>query len=98
MSTQESFANALHQAGRRAGAATRFREAEQMQTEFQPAYPLLYSLSGFRHCDLLLAPPERATWQGQGSLERGVRHEKMKYPWESPAVDLADAKRAILGS
>ena len=56
------LADALHQAGRRAEAEMRFREAEQMQAERQPAYPLLYSLRGFRYCDLLLAAPERAAW------------------------------------
>ena len=58
-----THADALHQAGRRAEAETRFREAEQMQAERQPDYPLLYSLRGFRYCDLLLAAPERAAWQ-----------------------------------
>ena len=38
------MADALHQAGRRAEAEARFREAEQMQAESQPDYPLLYSL------------------------------------------------------
>ena len=56
-------ADALHQAGRRAEAETRFREAEQMQAERQPDYPLLYSLQGFQYCDLLLATSERAAWQ-----------------------------------
>jgi hypothetical protein len=68
-----THANALHQAGlsrrsqaeadRRMDAATRFREAEQMQAERQPAYPLLYSLRGFKYCDLLLAAPEQAAWR-----------------------------------
>src|SRR5206468_7193431 len=40
-----------------------FCEAEQMQKESQPYYPLLYSLRGFQYCDLLLAAPERAAWQ-----------------------------------
>jgi tetratricopeptide (TPR) repeat protein len=62
-------ADALHQAGRRAEAETRFREAEQMQKERQPAYPLLYSLQGFEYCDLLLAAPERAAWQTILGLE-----------------------------
>ena len=53
----------MHQAGRRAEAETRFREAEQMQKDYQPDYPLLYSVWGFRYCDLLLAAPERAAWQ-----------------------------------
>ena len=34
-----------------------------MQAESQPDYPLLYSLQGFRYCDLLLAEAERAAWQ-----------------------------------
>lgn len=58
-----THADALHQSGRRAEAEARFREAEQMQAESQPAYPLLYSLAGFRYCDLLLAEAERAAWQ-----------------------------------
>jgi tetratricopeptide (TPR) repeat protein len=56
-------ADALHQAGRRAKAETLFREAEQMQAESDRAYPLLYSLSGFQYCDLLLAAPERDAWR-----------------------------------
>ncbi|MEM7516496.1 MAG: hypothetical protein AAF368_06205 [Planctomycetota bacterium] len=31
-----------------------------MQAERQPQYPLLYSLQGFRYCDLLLTDAERA--------------------------------------
>jgi tetratricopeptide (TPR) repeat protein len=57
------LADALHQAGRRSEAETRFREAEQMQKEMQPDYPLLYTVSGFQYCDLLLAAPEHAAWQ-----------------------------------
>ena len=34
-----THADALHQAGRRAEAEARFREAEQMQAERQPALP-----------------------------------------------------------
>lgn len=55
-------ADALHQAGRREEAEARFREAETLQAETQPAYPLLYSMSGFQYCDLLLAAPERSVW------------------------------------
>ncbi len=61
--TRTVYADALHQAGRRAEAEARFREAEQMQAESQPEYPLLYSLQGFRYCDLLLAEAERAAWR-----------------------------------
>ncbi len=47
-------ADALHQAGRGAESAAAFREAETMQAEMQPSYPRLYSLQGYRYCDLLL--------------------------------------------
>jgi hypothetical protein len=63
MGNRTTHADALHQAGRRAEAEARFREAEQMQAERQPEYPLLYSLAGFRYCDLLLTAAERAAWQ-----------------------------------
>ncbi len=62
-SKRTTHADALHQAGRRAEAEARFREAEQIQAESQPAYPLLYSLQGFRYCDLLLTAAEREAWQ-----------------------------------
>jgi hypothetical protein len=63
MIMRTTHADAQHQAGRRAEAETSFREAEQMQTDRQPDYPLLYSVQGFQYCDLLLATLERATWQ-----------------------------------
>ena len=63
MGTRTTHADTLHQAGRLAEAEARFGEAEQMQAEWQPQYPLLYSLRGFQYCDLLLAQAERAAWQ-----------------------------------
>ncbi|MGA2140484.1 MAG: ATP-binding protein [Verrucomicrobiia bacterium] len=65
MGTRTTLADALHQAGRRAEAEVRFREAEEMQAQRQPEYPLLYSQQGFIYCDLLLAAPERAAWELQ---------------------------------
>ena len=38
-------------------------QAEALQHEDQPEFPLLYSLGGFRYCDLLLAPAEPAAWR-----------------------------------
>ncbi len=58
-----TLADALHQAGRRADALARFREAEEMQAQFQSSRPLLFSLGSFLYSDLLLAGPESATWQ-----------------------------------
>ena len=73
MIMRTTHADALHQAGRRAEAEARFREAEQMQAERQPAYPLLYSLRGFQYCDLLLAAAERAAWRDLWSAATGRR-------------------------
>ena len=55
MARRTTHADALHQAGKTAAALALFREAEQLQQERQPAFPRLYSLQGFRYCDLLLA-------------------------------------------
>lgn len=76
MVTRTAQAGALHQAGRGAEALARFREAEQMQADFQPDYPLLYSLQGFQYCELLLAAPERAAWQ-KGKSEVGSRKSEL---------------------
>jgi hypothetical protein len=66
-SKRTTHADALHQAGHWAEAEARFRDAEQMQAKSQPDYPLLYSVQGFRYCDLLLAEAERAAWQQCGA-------------------------------
>ena len=70
--SRTTHGDALHQAGRRAEAEARFREAEQMHAESQPACPLLYSMSGFRYCDLLLTEAERAAWQRVLELRASV--------------------------
>jgi nucleoside phosphorylase/tetratricopeptide (TPR) repeat protein len=49
-----TLADALHQVGRLSEAEAAFREAEEMQKARQPEFPLLYSVQGFRYCDLLL--------------------------------------------
>jgi len=61
-------ADALHQAGRWEESAAAFREAEVMQVERQPAYPRLYSLPGFRYCDLLLGRAEPEAGSGLDGL------------------------------
>ena len=53
-----TLANALHQAGCWEESAEVFREAEALQAEWQPQYPRLYSLQGYRYCDLLLSRGE----------------------------------------
>jgi hypothetical protein len=53
-----SYAHAQHTIGLREEAETMFLEAEARQRERQPEYPLLYSVSGHRYCELLLAKGE----------------------------------------
>lgn len=62
MVNRTNLANALHQAARLQASQLAFREAEVLQTEWQPQYPLLYSTPGFYYCDLLLE---------RGLLEQG---------------------------
>ena len=50
-----ALADGLHQAGQAVEAEGLFREAEAMLHKRQPEYPFLYSLQGFRFCDLLLS-------------------------------------------
>ena len=57
MVNRTTLADALHQAGARKQALATFREAEALQKEQQPEYPLLYSTAGFKYCDLLLDGP-----------------------------------------
>ncbi|HEX5707057.1 MAG TPA: hypothetical protein VFX96_07165, partial [Pyrinomonadaceae bacterium] len=54
MSTRTTLADTFQQAGRLSEAEDTFREAEKMQKEDQPEFPILYSLWGFRYCDFLL--------------------------------------------
>ncbi len=63
MARRTTAADALHQFGQRDEAGTLFAEAERMQQERQPEFELLYSQRGFRYCEWLLAPVERAAWQ-----------------------------------
>jgi hypothetical protein len=72
MSRRGVSADALHQAGLRGEAESRFREAERMQSELQPAYPLLHSIGSFLYCDLLLSPVEREA----GKAEREMKNDE----------------------
>jgi hypothetical protein len=66
MARRSTAAHALHQSGRfdeRIEANRLFELAEKLQRQRQTKYDILYSLQGFRYCDLILAPAERAAWQ-----------------------------------
>jgi tetratricopeptide (TPR) repeat protein len=71
MGTRTTAADALHQSGEREEARRLFEQAEALQREDQPRFDLLYSLQGFRYCDLILAPAERAAWGAVGTLDCG---------------------------
>ena len=54
MTTRTAMADVLHRDGRLVEAEALFAEAEVMQKERQPQYPLHYSFRGYQYCDLLL--------------------------------------------
>ena len=55
MARRTTHADALHQYGELIAALELFQETENLQQQRQSEYPRLYSLWGFRYCDLLLA-------------------------------------------
>ncbi len=67
MARRTTLADALHQAGSFGEAETGFREAEEMQKQRQPQFPLLYSLQGYWYCDLLLSQGQYAEVQRRAS-------------------------------
>jgi tetratricopeptide (TPR) repeat protein len=67
MGSRTTLADALHQAGRASEAEAAFREAEAMQKARQPQFPSLYSLWGFRYCDLLLSQGQYQEVQSRAS-------------------------------
>ncbi len=71
-SNRTILSDALCQSGRVGEAEKLFEEAEQMQKEHSPQYPFLYSVWGFRYCDLLL---------GQGRYEEVERRAKKFFEW-----------------
>jgi len=85
MTNRATWADALHQAGRWEESAAVFREAEAMQAELQPQYPRLYSLQGFRYCDLLLGWAEPGAgldgFAGLGSHIQRRRHWPGRLAW-----------------
>jgi hypothetical protein len=56
-----THADALHAAGEWEKAAGLFADAERRQREWQPEYWVLYSVQGYRYCDLLLTQGEATT-------------------------------------
>ncbi len=69
-------ADALHAGGDGGKAADLFADAERRQQKRQPEYPLLYSLQGYRYCDLLLSQGRAAEARDRAArtLEWARRH------------------------
>ena len=81
MLNRTTLGDALCQAGRLDQSEERFQEAEAMQKDRQPEYPLLYSLQGYWYCDLL--------------LERG-RHEEVLDRAEKALQIVLNGSRTLL--
>ncbi|MCP3963372.1 MAG: TIR domain-containing protein [bacterium] len=94
MGTRTTLADALHQAGRRDDALARFLEAEEMQAERQPEYPLLYSVQGFKYCDLLLVGAERAAWRAGNASGPAADGEQSRQDAGAPSA-LAEACQEV---
>lgn len=71
------LADAMVQAGRLQDAEDTFRNAEETQRSKEPELPFLYSMPGFRYCDLLLSKgcfqevQERAAQTLEGAKQSG---------------------------
>jgi tetratricopeptide (TPR) repeat protein len=75
------LADALHQWGKFKEAEQWFREAEEKQKVRQPGYPYLYSLQGYRYCDLLL---------GRGRYPEVMERAEKLFEWRLPSDSLLD--------
>ena len=62
MDSRAQYAHARHLTGKYQQAKRAFIEAKDLQAEFQPEYPRLYSGAGFWYCELLLGAAERGAW------------------------------------
>jgi hypothetical protein len=63
MARRTKIADALLQSNRLQQSQLAFQDAEKIQVEQQPQYPLLYSLWGFHYCNLLLEEPSAVSAQ-----------------------------------
>lgn len=75
------LADALYQAGKPKEAEVTFQQAEEMQKQRQPQYPLLFSVRGFKYCDLLL---------GQGKHVEVKERAAKLFEWQLPSDPLLD--------
>ena len=92
-----THADVLHQIGWWARAEEHFGEAEEIQKKDTPRYPLLYSVQGFQHCDLLLDHAERAAWKCILECRDKLLHSKvLRATFQRAAQSLRIAKQSGL--
>jgi tetratricopeptide (TPR) repeat protein len=72
MGKRTTLADALHQSGDVDEATRLFAEAERLQAEGDPEHPVLYSIPGYRYCELLLS---------QGHPEEVLRRASQTLDW-----------------
>ena len=95
MYNQTTRADALRAAGRLEEAEGLFADAEGRQKTRQPEYPLLYSLQGYRYCDLLMAKGEWITVRDRA--RRTLEWSKSHHSLLDVALDTLTLGRAHLG-
>jgi hypothetical protein len=94
ISARTTYADALHIAGQREAATRAFADAKRLQKRWQPAYPLLYSLWGYRYCDFLLAKGDRiAAYDQARQTLKWARHQNFLL---DIALDTLTLGRALL--
>ena len=87
-----TLADALHQAGQKAEAGLLFAAAEAMQRERQPRHRFLYSVWGYRYCDLLL---DLGKWtKVLKRAEEGLKNSNTFYSLLDIALDQLSIARA----
>ncbi len=95
MVNRSSLADAQQHSGAWAAAAASFAEAEEIQKQWQPESPQLYSLPGFRYCDYLLSLGDWQQVQGRAQTTLKYQHEGW-YSLLSIALDQLSLGRASL--
>ncbi|MEM6454263.1 MAG: hypothetical protein AAF772_04140 [Acidobacteriota bacterium] len=84
-----TLADAHHQLGAVSSASSCFAKAEVMQAERQPSYPRLYSVQGYRYCDLLLSPGDASS--ARAVVEREEKTLRSAIEDGDPLLDVAVA-------
>jgi tetratricopeptide (TPR) repeat protein len=73
------LADALHQSGNYDASGKLFAEAEELQKQHQRKYQFLYSLQGYRYCDLLLS---------QSDCDQVIKRSRKMMEWRAPSDTL----------